>query len=89
MARIEQLLVPARRVAAEMARLNTGPIVISNHPSFLCSLQDLSRWGKACEDAFTGQLMAMGHFKARVEFPPPPAPPHKAAKAKKTRKTSS
>ena len=45
-ARIEQLLVPARRVAAEMERLKTGPIVIGNHPSFLCSLQDLSRWAR-------------------------------------------
>ena len=33
-ARIEQLLLPARRVAEEMARLKTGPILIGTQPSF-------------------------------------------------------
>ena len=32
--RVEQLLVAARRVAAEMERLKTGPIFIGNQPSF-------------------------------------------------------
>ena len=84
-ARIEQLLVPARRVAAEMDRLKMGPIMISNQPSFNCALGDLSRWGKACEDSFTAELVAMGHFKAQVEAAPPR--PQKAGKAKKPRKT--
>ena len=62
--RIEQLLVAARRVAGEMARLKTGDIIIANRPSFECALDDLSRWGKACEDAFTERLIEMGHFRA-------------------------
>ena len=36
-ARIEQLLLPARRVAEEMARLKTGPILIGTQPSFHCA----------------------------------------------------
>jgi hypothetical protein len=83
--RIEQLLVSVRRVAAEMARLKTGPIMISNRPSFLCALGDLSRWGKACEDAFTGKLIEMGHFKAEIEAAPPRIP-RKTGKEKKPRK---
>ncbi len=63
-ARVEQLIAPARRVAAEMASLETGPISISNQPSFDCALGDLLRWGKACEDAFTERLKEMGHFRA-------------------------
>ena len=65
--RVDQLLVSARRVAAEMDRLKTGSILIGNQPSFNCELDDLSRWGKACEDAFTGRLKTMGHFKAQPE----------------------
>jgi hypothetical protein len=62
--RIEQLLVVGRRVASEMARLKTGPIFIGNQPSFECAMGDLSRWGKACEDAFTIKLKEVGHFRA-------------------------
>jgi hypothetical protein len=82
-----QLLVAARRVAAEMERLKTGPIWISNQPSFDCALGDLSRWGKACEDAFTAKLKATGHFRAETEALPP-HPARKAGKTKKLRKTS-
>ena len=67
--RIEQLLVSARRVASEMERLKTGPISISSQPSFDCALNDLARWGKACEDAFTARLKEMGHFRAAEEAP--------------------
>jgi hypothetical protein len=81
--RIEQLLVAARRVASEMDRLKTGPIVISNQPSFNCAMGDLSRWGKACEDALTDKLKDLGHFRAEAAAPPPP---RKAGKGKKVRK---
>ncbi len=81
--RIEQLLVAARRVASEMERLKTGPIVISSQPSFKCALGDLSRWGKACEDALTDKLQEMGHFRAAAANPPPP---RKTGRAKKPRK---
>ena len=84
--RIEQLLVSARRVAAEMDRLKTGPIVIGLQPSFDCAMEDLSRWGKACEDALTGRLKEMGHFKAEVELEIPRRSP-KAGREKKLRKT--
>jgi len=80
--RIEHLLVAARRVATEMERLNTGPILIGNQPSFECSLGDLSRWGKACEDAFTGKLKEIGHFKAKIT-----PSPRKAGKDKKSRRS--
>ncbi len=83
--RIEQLLVAARRVAGEMARLKTGDIIIANRPSFECALDDLSRWGKACEDAFTERLIEMGHFRAQAAAPLP-HPPRKAGKEKKGRK---
>ncbi len=86
-ARVEQLIAPARRVAAEMASLETGPISISNQPSFDCALGDLLRWGKACEDAFTERLKEMGHFRAE-ESALPPRPAQKAAKAKKAAKKS-
>jgi hypothetical protein len=69
--RIEQLLVSARRVAAEMERLKTGPISIGNQPSFNCALGDLSRWGKACEDALTAKLQEQGHFRAAGAVAPP------------------
>ena len=36
-ARIEQLLVSARRVATEMERLKIGSILIGNQPSFGCA----------------------------------------------------
>ena len=87
-ARIEQLLVSARRVAAEMDRLKTGPILIGNQPSFDCAMGDLSRRGKACEDSFTSKLKDIGYFKAETAAPPPrPArPPQTAKKAKKSRK---
>jgi hypothetical protein len=81
--RVEQLLAAARRVAAEMARLKTGPLFIGNQPSFHCALADLGRWAKACEDAFTDKLKEMGHFKA--EGVAPPHPQQKGVKAKKTR----
>ncbi|MGO9114333.1 MAG: hypothetical protein ACLP9L_34385 [Thermoguttaceae bacterium] len=84
--RIEQLLVSARRVASEMARLKTGPISIGNQPSFNCAMGDLSRWGKACEDALTAKLKELGHFRAETAAPPPPHPPRKAGKEKKVRK---
>ena len=84
--RIEQLLVAARRVAAEMERLKIGPILIGNQPSFHCALTDLSRWGKACEDSFTDKLKEVGYFKAETAAPPP-HPARKAGKAKKLRKT--
>ena len=83
--RIEQLLVAARRVAAEMARLKTGDISIANRPSFECALDDLSRWGKACEDAFTARLIEMGHFRAQT-VAPPAHPTRKEGKEKKARK---
>ena len=83
--RIEQLLVAARRVAAEMDRLKTGPILIGNQPSFDCALGDLSRWGKACEDAFTAKLKETGHFRAEAQSPPP-HPTRKTKKVKKVRK---
>ena len=76
---IEQLLVTARRVAAEMDRLKTGSILIGNQPSFLCALGDLSRWGKACEEAFIARLKESGHFRAGREALPP-HPPRKARK---------
>jgi hypothetical protein len=81
--RIEQLLVPAKRVASEMERLKMGPILISTQPSFECALGDLSRWGKACEDALTDKLKEIGYFKA--EHGAPAHPPKKTAK-KKSRK---
>jgi len=81
--RIEQLLVAARRVAAEMERLKTGPILIGNQPSFDCAMGDLSRWGKACEDAFTAKLKETGHFRAETQSPPPSR--QKAGKEKKVR----
>ena len=89
-ARIEQLLVSARRVAAEMERLTTGPIMIGNQPSFDCSMGDLSRWGKACEDAFTDKLKEVGYFKAESGTPPVrnTAVPQKSGKAKKVAKKS-
>jgi hypothetical protein len=62
--RIEQLLMAARRVAKEMERLKTGPILISTQPSFECALGDLSRWGKACEDALTSKMLEIGYFEA-------------------------
>jgi hypothetical protein len=85
-ARIEQLLVPARRVAAEMERLKMGPILISTQPSFECALDDLSRWGKACEDAMTGKLKEIGHFKAEGTISRMHPPAKKAVKGKKSRK---
>ena len=81
--RIEQLLVSARRVAAEMDRLKTGPILIGNQPSFNCALGDLSRWGKACEDALTAKLQETGHFRAEAGS----SQAQKAGKEKKSRKT--
>ena len=92
--RIDELLVAARRVATEMERLETGPIFIGNQPSFECAMADLSRWGKACEDAYTAKLKDVGHFKAETGTPPPrpvaPAakPAAKAGKAKKAPKKS-
>jgi hypothetical protein len=62
--RIDQLLASARRVVAEMERLQTGPILISNQPSFDCAMNDLARWGKACEDALTAKLKEIGYFRA-------------------------
>ncbi|MGA2255783.1 MAG: hypothetical protein ABSG53_14145 [Thermoguttaceae bacterium] len=86
--RIEQLLVAARRVAAEMDRLKTGSIWIGTQPSFDCAMGDLSRWGKACEDALTARLKEMGHFRAEAEVPPPKSA-RKTGKEKKSRRTSS
>ena len=87
-ARIEQLLVSARRVASEMERLKTGPILIGNQPSFECALGDLARWGKACEDSLTDKMKETGYFKAEGGTPAPRAarPGPKPAKAKKVRK---
>ena len=68
--RIEQLLVAARRVAAEMERLKTGDISIANRPSFKCAMGDLSRWGNACEDALTERLIEMGHFRTEATRTP-------------------
>jgi hypothetical protein len=82
--RIEQLLVAARRVAAEMDRLKTGAISIGNQPSFNCAMTDLARWGKACEDALTTRLVEMGHFRAQAA---PAHPPRKTGKEKKSRKS--
>jgi hypothetical protein len=62
--RVEQLLSSARRVATEMGRLKIGQILISNQPSFECSLGDLGRWAKACEDSLTDKLKEIGYFKA-------------------------
>ncbi len=83
--RIEQLLVAARRVAAEMDRLKTGPILIGNQPSFDCAMGDLSRWGKACEDAFTAKLKETGHFRAESQSTPQPTRKTKKV-ARKARK---
>ena len=68
-ARVEQLLLVARRVAAEMERLKTGSILISNQPSFECALGDLCRWGKACEDALLATQKEMGYFRAAASTP--------------------
>jgi len=91
--RVEQLIAAARRIAAEMASLETGPIFIGNQPSFDCALGDLARWGKACEDAFTERLKEMGHFRAESGTPPKSAASAartapKAAKRKKAAKKS-
>jgi hypothetical protein len=88
--RIEQLLASGRRVAAEMERLKTGPILIGTQPSFECAMGDLSRWGKACEVAFTEKLKETGYFKAEAGTPPPkPArPAAKAGSSKKVKKSS-
>jgi len=88
--RVEQLLVVARRVAAEMERLKTGSILISNQPSFECALGDLCRWGKACEDALIATQKEMGYFRAAADAPPPRTArkPAKVEKAKKARKKS-
>jgi hypothetical protein len=88
--RVEQLLASARRIAAEMDRLKTGDLFIGMQPSFHCALSDLSRWGKACEDAFTLKLQETGHFRAEAGTTPPrqARPPQKAEKEKKVRKTS-
>ena len=75
--RIEQLLVAARRVASEMERLKTGPIMIGTQPSFECALGDLSRWGKACEDALTAKMLEIGYFEAEAAVQ---SHPRKAAK---------
>jgi hypothetical protein len=82
--RVEQLLAAARRIAAEMDRLKTGPFLIANQPSFDCAMADLSRWAKACEDAYTLKLQEVGHFKAAAETPAH-RPPRKTGKEKKTR----
>ena len=66
-----------------MDRLKTGDISIANQPSFNCALGDLSRWGKACEDALTARLIEMGHFRAQTT---PLPPPRKTGKVKKSRK---
>ncbi len=86
--RIEQLLVSGRRVASEMDRLKTGPILIGNQPSFNCAMGDLARWGKACEDALTGKMQEVGYFKAEGSPPLPKfaRPAQKAGKTKKVRK---
>jgi hypothetical protein len=78
--RIEQLLAAARRIAAEMERLETGSIPIGNQPSLNCAMGDLTRWAKACEDAYTLRLKEMGHFKAQG------APPRKVSKSVKKKK---
>jgi hypothetical protein len=62
--RVEQLLTSARRVAAEMTRLKIDQISICNQRSFGCSLDDLGRWARACEDALTGKLKDIGYFQA-------------------------
>jgi len=85
LSRIEQLLSSARRVAAEMERLKTGPILIGNQPSFDCALGDLARWGKACEDSLTLKMQEIGYFKAEG-IAPAAHPARKAVKAKKSRK---
>ena len=69
LSRIEQLLSSARRVAVEMERLKTGPILISNQPSFDSALGDLARWGKACEDSLTLKMQEIGYFKAQGTGP--------------------
>lgn len=99
--RVEQLIAAAKRVASEMASLETGPLFIGNQPSFECALGDLSRWGKACEDAFTAKLKEIGHFQAETDTPQaraaaapharaatPARPAAKAGKAKKAAKKS-
>ncbi len=63
---IEQLLVTARRVAAEMDRLNIGEIVIANQRSLICAMADLSRWERACGDALTTKLNEIGYFGAEI-----------------------
>ena len=68
-----------------MERLKIGDLWISNQPSFDCSMGDLSRWGKACEDALTIKLKEMGHFKAQSQAAAP-HPPKKAGSRKKPRK---
>jgi hypothetical protein len=87
--RVEQLLAVARRVADEMERLKTGAILIGNQPSFECALDDLCRWGKACEDALTSTQKEMGYFRAEAGSSAAPRKAAKAEKAKKTRKRAS
>ncbi len=84
MGQIEQLLTTARRVAAEMDRLQIGEIVIARQPSLISAIEGLSRWERACGDAPTEKLKEIGYFKA--DIPAEVAPAALRAKGRKKEK---
>jgi hypothetical protein len=45
----------------------------------MCAMTDLSRWERACEDAWTAKLAEIGYFRAETGAPSP----HPTRKAKK------
>jgi hypothetical protein len=55
-----------------MDRLKIDEIVIARQPSLLCAITDLSRWERACGDAWTAKLNEIGYFKAEIGAGVPP-----------------
>lgn len=63
-ARIHAILVGPARVADDMRQRGIDELVISNQPSLLCAVNDLTRWQSACEEALNAHLAASGQFAA-------------------------
>ena len=81
--RIRELLAPAIRLAGEpddpdskgtMEAGHVDRLTIDYWASVECAMRDLTRWGKACEEAWNEKLVELGQFKAK--------PPKVAGKAR-------
>ena len=65
--RLRALLIPAERIADEMEIRDIQSLEIDYQAALRRAMDDLARWGRACEMAFTDEMHRRGAFRASDE----------------------